>query len=99
MNMRYFRTLGSAFFLLFAAVIYCSAAGKPEITNHTAQYLDRALSVSIQWQSENPVTKVRVTAGKGQKDIVVDEYDNRRNPYGYRRHKAKLSSQITSQDT
>lgn len=69
-----------------AALLICCvafAAGKPEITSHTVQYLDRALSVNVQWQSENPVTMVKVIAGKGEKELKIDEYDNRRNPSGY----------------
>ncbi len=83
MNMRHIRILSSALLLLVTTVICASAAGKPEVTHQSIQYIDRALSVNIQWQSENPVTKVRITAGTGQKDIAIDEYDNRRNPYGY----------------
>lgn len=59
------------------------AAGKPEVISHTVQYLDRALSVNVQWQSENPVTKVKIVAGSGEKELKIDEYDNRRNPSGY----------------
>ena len=82
MNVRHIRTLSLAI-LLSTPVMYAFAAGKPEVTHQTIQYIDRALSINIQWQSENPVTRIRVTAGTGQKDIAIDEYDNRRNPYGY----------------
>ncbi|MEI6306105.1 MAG: hypothetical protein WCP33_04730, partial [Deltaproteobacteria bacterium] len=59
------------------------AGGLPEVISHTAQYLERSISVNIKWQSENPVTKVKVIAGKGENEVAVDEYDNRRNPSGY----------------
>lgn len=66
--------------ICFWSVAY---AGKLEIINYSAQCLEKALSVNLQWQSENPIIKVRIFAGQGQKDVVIDEYDNRRNPYGY----------------
>lgn len=59
------------------------AAAKPQITSHTVQPLDRAMSINVQWQSENPVTIVKIIAGRGEKEIKIDEYDNRRNPSGY----------------
>ena len=31
----------------------------------------------------NPVTFIRVIIGKEQKEVKVDEYDNKRNPDGY----------------
>ena len=69
--------------LLTCIGVYALAGDKPEITHHTVQYLDRALSINVQWQAENPVTHVKVFAGRGEKDVVIDEYDNRRNPSGY----------------
>ncbi len=59
------------------------AAELPDVVRHEAQYLDGAVSVTVEWQSANPVTKVRVTAGREQKETQVDEFDNRRNPQGY----------------
>ncbi|GEM_PF-2559165 len=59
------------------------AAERPDIIHHTAQYLDRSLHVTLQWQSSNPVTLVRVSAGTNAKEINIDEYDNRRVPGGY----------------
>lgn len=60
-----------------------AAAELPDVVRHEAQYLDGVVTVTVEWQSVNPVTKVRVTAGREQKETVVDEYDNRRNPQGY----------------
>lgn len=60
-----------------------TAGSTPEVTSHTAQLLGQGLSLNIQWQSENPVTKVKVIAGREMKEVAVDEYDNRRNPSGY----------------
>lgn len=67
--------------LLTAAAVF--ASGKPDVIRHEGTYLDRALHVIVQWQSYNPVAKVRITAGREQKEIKVDEYDNKRNPNGY----------------
>ncbi len=70
--------------LVLSALCVTSYAGsKPEITSHTVQTVDRALSVNVQWQSENPVTSVKIIAGRSEKEIKIDEYDNRRNPSGY----------------
>lgn len=74
------------FILAVIAALICTsvfAGSKPEITHHTVQALDRALSFNVQWQSENPVTHVKVFAGRGEKDVKIDEYDNHRNPTGY----------------
>lgn len=60
-----------------------AAAGKPDIIRHEGTYLERTLHVIVQWQSANPVVKVRITAGREAKEIKVDEYDNKRNPAGY----------------
>lgn len=59
------------------------AAEKPDIIRYTAQYLDRALQVTLEWQAPYIVTKVRVSAGREAREIKVDEYDNKRVPGGY----------------
>ena len=69
-----------------ALLVLCTVAhadGKPEITSHAVQVLERAVSINVQWQSENPVASVLFIAGQGMKEIKVDEYDNHRNPAGY----------------
>ena len=58
-------------------------AKKPEVIRHDAQYMDRQVSMSIEWQSSEPVVSVRVAAGKELKEVKVDAYDNKRNPQGY----------------
>lgn len=60
-----------------------AGGGKPDVIRHEGTYLDRTLHVIVQWQSSNPVAKVRITAGREAKEIKVDEYDNKRNPAGY----------------
>ncbi len=59
------------------------AAERPDVVRYDAQYLNHSLVVHVEWQSPNPVTKVSLSAGNQNKEIQVDEYDNRRNPYGY----------------
>ncbi len=59
------------------------AKEKPEIVRCDAQYLDALVRISVQWQSPNPVTVIRAVIGKEQKEVKVDEYDNKRNPDGY----------------
>jgi len=69
--------------VLLIACVTVFAGSKPEVISQTGQLIDRALSINLRWQSENPVTRVLVYAGSGEKEVKVDEYDNRRNPYGY----------------
>ncbi|TAN44620.1 MAG: hypothetical protein EPN22_05960 [Nitrospirae bacterium] len=77
------KTLTLALILVLASGLSVFAKEKPEITRHDVQYLDRKISVTVQWQSPNPVVFVRISAGQDQRDIKVDEYDNRRNQDGY----------------
>ncbi|HOI72991.1 MAG TPA: hypothetical protein PLO63_02480 [Syntrophales bacterium] len=58
-------------------------ARKPEVIRHDAQYLDRQVSLNIEWQSTDPVVSIRVAAGREVKVIKVDAYDNKRVPQGY----------------
>lgn len=74
-------TVAVSALLLFVAV--SAYAKKPEVTKHDAQYLDRAVKINIQWQSTEPVVSVKVAAGREAKEIKVDPYSNKRNPYGY----------------
>lgn len=68
---------------LFAPSIL-QARSKPKITKCDLQYLNmsNSVNVSVQWQSANPVSTVKIYLGR-EKEIPVDEYDNRRNPHGY----------------
>ena len=59
------------------------AAGKPDVTRHEANFLERAVNVHIEWQSPNPVVLVKVSVANVQKEIQVDPYDNKRNRDGY----------------
>ena len=58
-------------------------AKKPEVTRHDAQYLDRQVSINVQWQSSEAVVSVRVAAGKGVKEVKIDPYDNKKTRSGY----------------
>jgi len=70
--------------LVCLAVFSLSAeAGKPEITRHDAQYLDRQISINLKWKSSAEIVSVRVAAGKEVKEIKVDPYDNKKTRLGY----------------
>jgi hypothetical protein len=58
-------------------------AKKPEVTRYDAQYLDRAIKITVQWQSTESIVTVKVTAGKEVKEVKIDPYANKRNPQGY----------------
>jgi hypothetical protein len=79
---RHSLTFAALVILLFLGVgVY--AKQKPEIVRCDAQYLDALVRISVQWQSPNPVVFIRAIIGKEQKEVKVDEYDNKRNPDGY----------------
>ena len=69
--------------LLLLSGVNAYAKEKPEIVRCDAQYLDALVRINVQWQSPNPVTFIRIIIGKEQKEVKVDEYDNKRNPDGY----------------
>lgn len=75
----------AAFTLLlsFLAAGSTTAAEKPAVTRHDARYLDRAVVFTVEWQSSNLVTYLRIYVGKVKKEVKIDEYDNRRNRAGY----------------
>jgi len=58
-------------------------AKKPMVTRHDAQYLDKGVKITVQWQSTEPIVSVKVAAGKEAKVVKVDPYSNKRNPDGY----------------
>jgi len=63
---------------------YACAAGQMDVTRLDALYLDRFINFTVEWQSVNPVLKVMISAGRETKEVAVDEFDNHRNPGGYR---------------
>lgn len=69
--------------ILLTTGMNSAAAERPEIIRHDVTRLENGLNFSVMWQSANPVTRVVISAGREQKEIKVDEYDNRRNPDGY----------------
>jgi len=80
------RCLATASLLGLAILLAATLAmgrERPQIVRHDANYLDRALVLTIHWQSPNPVTTVRAYVGNLKKEIKVDEYDNKRNQDGY----------------
>jgi hypothetical protein len=80
------RILWLLFAILFISMFYSkslSAAGKPGITRHEANFLESAVNLHIEWQSPNPVVLVKISVVNIQKEIKVDPYDNKRNRDGY----------------
>jgi len=80
------RILWLFFTILFIPMLYSkplSAAGKPDITRHEANFLESAVNLHIEWQSPNPVVLVKISVVNIQKEIKVDPYDNKRNRDGY----------------
>ena len=69
--------------LLFSFGNVAHAKEKPEIVRLDAEYTEMLVKISVHWQSSNPVAFIRAIVGKEQKELKVDEYDNRRNPDGY----------------
>ena len=59
------------------------AADKPVIVNHSAQYLDRSLHLSLQWQSSEPVVTAYLSAGTETRTVKVNDAENRSIPGGY----------------
>ncbi len=58
-------------------------AKKPEVTRHDAQYVDKQVSINLQWQSSESIVSIRIAAGKEIKEIKVDPFENKRNRSGY----------------
>lgn len=72
---------------LVVVVLICGgpvlAAQKPVIVSHSAQYLDRSLHLSLQWQSSEPVLAAYFSAGTETRKIKVNDAENRSVPGGY----------------
>jgi hypothetical protein len=56
---------------------------KPDVTRHVATFLENAVNMHIEWQSPNPITLVKISMMGVEKEINVDQYDNKRNRDGY----------------
>jgi len=74
------KSFTAVIFFVFVSLFLCAAnsdaARKPEIVSHDAKLLQKAISISVQWQSQYPVVLATVSAGKGSKEIELDEYDD-----------------------
>jgi hypothetical protein len=82
--MKSFRSLSAVQLLLLAlSAAMAMAAGEVEITKVEGHYLDRLINMVIEWQSTNPVVKARITVGRETREMLIDEYDNRRDHRGY----------------
>ena len=80
------RILWLVFTIVFIPMLYSKslpAAGKPDVTRHEANFLESAVNLHIEWQSQNPVVLVKISVVNIQKEIKVDPYDNKRNRDGY----------------
>jgi hypothetical protein len=82
------RSLLLRFVLAILAILLLSpcgahAAKKPAVVSHDETYVNRTVRFRVAWQSENPVVMVKIFTGREQKEIKVDEYDNRRTRDGY----------------
>jgi hypothetical protein len=71
--------------LVLLVLIPCGtqAGNKPVVVSHDETYANRAIRFRVAWQSENPVVVVKIFTGKDQKEIKIDEYDNKRTRDGY----------------
>ena len=69
--------------LLLLTPCGAQAGSKPVVVSHDETYANKAVRFRVAWQSEYPVVMVKIFAGKDQKEIKVDEYDNRRTRDGY----------------
>jgi hypothetical protein len=67
--------------LFIADIIY--AKGKPMIILHDAEFLGSSVTFNVEWQSPFPIINVKISMAGLQKNIEIDEYDNRRNQDGY----------------
>lgn len=83
MNRPLLRWVLALLVLVLLAPCGAEAGNKPVVVSHDETYANRAVRFRVTWQSENPVVMVKIFAGKDQKEIKVDEYDNRRTRDGY----------------
>ncbi len=83
MNRPLLRLLLALLVLLLLIPCGTQAGNKPVVVSHDETYANRAISFRVAWQSENPVVMVKIFTGRDQKEIKIDEYDNRRTRDGY----------------
>jgi len=83
MNRPLSRLLLALLVLLLLTPCGAQAGSKPVVVSHDETYANKAVRFRVAWQSEYPVVMVKIFAGKDQKEIKVDEYDNRRTRDGY----------------
>ncbi|MGV8057670.1 MAG: PAN domain-containing protein [Smithellaceae bacterium] len=72
-----------AILAVLCLIVIDAEAKKPEISRHDAHYLDRQVSVNLQWLSSEAIVSVRVAAGKEVKEIKIDPYENKKTRSGY----------------
>ena len=80
-RLRYF--IFAVLWVLIPLGAEAASSRKPVITRLDTQFLDNNVNINVHWDSPNPVVLVKLLVGPEQKEIKVDEYDNKRNPRGY----------------
>ena len=83
MNRQLLRLVITILSIFFLSPCSAHAAKKPVVVSHDETYVNRTVRFRVAWQSENPVVMVKIFTGREQKEIKVDEYDNRRTRDGY----------------
>lgn|GEM_PF-3721551 len=68
--------------ILFFSVTVASAGTAPQVTSATATFVDSGASVRVQWEAEEPITRVFISTGTERKTVDVDIRDNNRSPSG-----------------
>jgi len=81
--MRHYLRLAIAVLVVMLLSGVNAYAKKPMVTRHDAQYLEKGVKITVQWQSTEPIVSVKVAAGKEAKVVKIDPYSNKRNPDGY----------------
>jgi hypothetical protein len=83
MRPRFWYLICAVLWVLIPLGAEAASSRKPVITRLDTQFLDNNVNINVHWDSPNPVVLVKLLVGPEQKEIKVDEYDNKRNPRGY----------------
>ncbi len=83
MRPRFWLLICAALWVLIPPAAEAASSRRPVITRLDTQFLDNNVNINVHWDSPNPVVLIKLLVGPEQKEIKVDEYDNKRNPRGY----------------
>lgn len=78
----YIHSISFLFVTLFFTCSTSFAGSAPQITSASAAFVDSGANIRVQWQAEEPITKVFISIGTERKVIDVDFRDNSRTPSG-----------------